>query len=136
MIFSVLVAILSLCFGVYKNVEAGNAREFAYEQAYRMMGVVGAAPLTSSAKATLLDAATASLGAPAPVLDFSSSSAGAPTSSGSCTVAQRSACIQTAREVARINMTCAQRTTSPEACAQLRAVVPGDAIKSCVVCFQ
>ena len=133
MIFSVLVSIISLCFGVYKNIEAGNARGFAYEQTYRLLAIVNQSGVSTSAKNDITSSALSSLGTPEPVLNFSDSNASAPVQEV-CSEYVKAQCITTAQQVARLNATCAINKTS-EACAQADALRMGSLVQSCVPCF-
>lgn len=135
MIFSVLVSIVSLGFGVYKNVEAGNARGFAYEQAYRIMGLVNEANIGPTAKANILDSALGSLGTPPPVVDLSRSSADAPVPEAACAETLKSTCVEMAGRIAGLNATCVMSKGSADACGQadtLKSEIDGLA---CVTCF-
>lgn len=135
MIFSVAVSILSLGFGVYKNIEAGNARGFAYEQAYRVMGIVSDANIGPAAKANILEASLASLGTPPPVIDLSRSSADAPADPDACAVAVQTSCIRLAGELAKLNAACVKAGPSSEACVSadtLRADIDANV---CIQCF-
>lgn len=135
MIFSVLVSVASLLFGVYKNIEAGNARGFAYEQAYRIMGVVREANIGPTVKANILDAALGSLGTPPPVIDLSRSSADAPIDPDACLPSVQAVCISKAGDLARLNALCVQGAGSVEACAQAVAVKADIDAATCVACF-
>jgi len=135
MIFSVLVSIVSLGFGVYKNVEAGNARGFAYEQAYRILGVVKEANIGPAAKASIVDAALGTLGTPPPVIDLSRSSADAPVDPGACKPSQRSACVRMAGELAQYNKLCMAQGPVSESCLRADALKSDIDAQSCVICF-
>jgi len=135
MIFSVLVSVASLLFGVYKNIEAGNARGFAYEQAYRIMSIVRDANIGPATKATILDAALGKLGTPPPVIDLSRSSADAPVDPDACLPSVEAACITKAGELARLNAVCMQGAGSVEACAQAVTVKADIDAAACIVCF-
>lgn len=135
MIFSVLVSVFSLGFGVYKNIEAGNARGFAYEQAYRILGAVQDANIGSATKATIVDAAFASLATPPPVVDLSRSSADAPVPAEACTETVKTRCIALAQSLAQANALCAREQEPGNACAsasQFRMSIDNTA---CVQCF-
>lgn len=135
MIFSVLVSIASLGFGVYKNIEAGNARGFAYEQAYRIMGIVDDASVGPAAKASILNAALGSLGTPVPVIDLSRSSADAPPEPGTCSAALKSTCVRMAGELAGLNAACTKIPADMDACAQADALKADIDSRSCITCF-
>jgi hypothetical protein len=107
MIFSVMLSVVSVGFGLYKNIEAGNARGFAYEQAYRIMGIVQQANIGANAKASILDQAMDTLATPPPVLDLSRSSADQPVAEA-CTDVQRASCEALASQLADTNVACAE----------------------------
>src|SRR4030042_1407748 len=75
MIISVLVSVVSVGFGLYKNIEAGNARGYAYEQAYRVLNVVQQANISTAAKAAITNDALETFGTPPPVIELSRSRA-------------------------------------------------------------
>lgn len=135
MIFSVAVSIVSLIFGVYKNIEAGNARGFAYEQAYRVMSVVQDANIGPATKASILEASLAVLGTPPPVVDLSRSSADAPADPDACPAALAASCIELAGDLARLNALCVRTGPGTDAC--LAADVRKEDIdaESCITCF-
>lgn len=135
MIFSVMVSILSLGFGVYKNIEAGNARGFAYEQAYRIMGVVNNSNIGPTAKANILGVALGSLSTPPPVIDLSRSSADAPVPEAACTETQKTSCIQMATRMASLNATCVTSKGSADACQQADVLRADIDAQSCITCF-
>jgi hypothetical protein len=135
MIFSVLVSVASLLFGVYKNIEAGNARGFAYEQAYRIMGVVREANIAPAAKANILDTALGMLSAPPPVIDLSRSSADAPADPQACLESLRVSCIQKAGDLAALNAVCMRSTTNTDACAQASVLKADIDAALCITCF-
>lgn len=132
MIFSVLLSVVSVSFGLYKNIEAGNARGFAYEQAYRVMGVVQQANISAVAKANILDQGMDLFATPPPVLDLSRSSADQPVPQA-CTDAQRLSCERLASELAQINVACtkAKDATCTAALGLKRAVFD----QGCFTCF-
>lgn len=134
MIFSVLLSVVSLAFGVYKNVEAGNAKGFAYEQAYRIMGVVQKSDISSGAKASILNAALGSLTTPPPVLDLSRSSASVPTTQV-CSEQQVAQCGTLAANLAAANTTCSQSKGTASACALIGGLKTEIANQQCVICF-
>lgn len=134
MIFSVVVSLVSLGFGVYKNIEAGNARGFAYEQAYRVMSAVKTANIGLNAKASIIDAALGSLATPPPVIDLSRSSADAPVPEGTCSETVKTACVRLAGSLAQSNALCAKNATS-DACAQVDALKNQIDSQSCMTCF-
>lgn len=135
MIFSVLVSVVSLGFGVYKNIEAGNARGFAYEQAYRVMGAVNDANIAPVAKANILNAALASLSTPPPVIDLSRSSADVTTQEQACTDTQKSVCVGLAGQLAALNATCTKSKGVAIECSKADDVKAGIDAQDCVKCF-
>jgi len=108
MIFSVLVSVLSLGFGVYKNIEAGNARGFAYEQSYRVLDAVQEANIPASAKASIVDTALNGIATPPPVIDLSRSSADAGPVAGACADEQKRLCADLASRLGATNAACAR----------------------------
>lgn len=135
MIFSVLVSVASLGFGVYKNIEAGNARGFAYEQAYRVLNVVNSAQIGSAAKANILSAALGSLGAPQPVIDLSRSSADVAAQTQSCSGALQNNCIVLAEQLAGLNATCVRDKKTGDACIRAERIKSDIKAMGCVSCF-
>ena len=135
MIFSVLVSVLSLGFGVYKNIEAGNAKGFAYEQAYRVMGAVQQSTISAGAKADILDAALGSLATPPPVIDLSRSSADTTAQQQVCTQVQKDACVTQAGELAGLNATCTRNKNTGDACSQADQLKSDIASQQCLKCF-
>lgn len=135
MIFSVLVSVFSLGFGVYKNIEAGNARGFAYEQAYRILGAVQDSDIGPGTKAAIVDAAFASFATPPPVVDLSRSSADAPVLAEACTETVKTRCVALAQSLAQANALCAREQEPGDACmnaSQFRMIIDSTA---CVQCF-
>ena len=136
MVVSVMVSVVSLGFGFYKNIEANNARGFAFEQAYRVMGLVEEADISDTAKATILSSALESFGAPDPVIDLSRSSADVGDMSSVCTPAQQVACASLGERLGRENRACAlsNEPTGPVCgqAAQTRAQITQD---GCWQCF-
>jgi hypothetical protein len=135
MIFSVLVSVVSLAFGVYKNIEAGNARGFAYEQAYRVMGVVKESDIGPVAKANILNAALGVLGTPPPVIDLSRSSADAPADPDACPAATLASCTSMAADLADLNAACVQYGAYSAHCERADAVKADIDAASCISCF-
>jgi hypothetical protein len=134
MIFAVLISVTSVGFGVYKNIEAGNARGFAYEQAYRILGAVQKADIADGAKASIVDAALGSFATPAPVIDLSRSSADVGQTQ-ICTEAEKAACTTTAVQLADANIACTRSKGTDQAClvaAQLKNYIIA---QGCFVCF-
>jgi hypothetical protein len=132
MIFSVLLSVVSVGFGLYKNIEAGNARGFAYEQAYRVMGVVQEANIGTTAKANILDAALGTLATPPPVIDLSRSSADQPTDEV-CTEQQRVTCGILARQLGEVNAACEKAKDA--VCAAAVTLKSEVVTRGCFVCF-
>lgn len=96
LMFSVLLSVVSLLFGIYKNVEAGNARSFAYQQAYEVLAVVAQSNMSPYLKAQITDAALAGIGTPPPVIDVGRSSADTATVPTACSQQEVDACIHAA----------------------------------------
>jgi len=133
MIFSVLVSIASLGFGVYKNVEAGNAKGFAYEQAYRVMGVVRDSNISSGQKATILNAALGVISTPPPVIDLSRSSADVG-QAPACSPVRVIQCGELSVSLAEQNTACAKAPTGP-ACAAATTLKDEIRQTDCITCF-
>ena len=62
MTVSVLISIVSIGFGVFKNIEAGNNRAFIYEQAYDIIGTIQEANISDQAKTQMTNDAAPLLG--------------------------------------------------------------------------
>lgn len=133
MIFSVLLSVLSLSFGVYKNIEAGNARGFAYEQAYRVMGAVQDANISASAKATIIDEALTTLATPPPVVDLSRSSADAGPTQGACADDVKAFCAAQAELLGEANAVCVR--AKDVVCAPAAAIRADIVAHGCFRCF-
>lgn len=133
MIFSVLVSILSLGFGVYKNVEAGNAKGFAYEQAYRILAVVRDSNISSSQKATIVDAALGVISTPPPVIDLSRSSAD-PGDAGGCTAERMAQCVELSASLGEVNAACA-KPPADAVCAAATRLKDKVRQSDCFTCF-
>jgi hypothetical protein len=131
MIISVFVSVVSVGFGVYEGFRANNTQAFIYEQAYRIMGTVQKANISSAAKAQITDEALSALGTPAPVIDLSRSSADVG-STETCTESQKTVCTDLASQLAAANAKC--KGSSPE-CQTVSALKKDIASKSCYVCF-
>jgi|GEM_PF-5705928 len=134
MIFSVMVSIISLGFAVYKNIEAGNARGFAYEQTYRLMAIVNQSAISTSAKNDIFHSGFSSLGTPEPVINFSDSSASAPADE-TCSEYVKAQCISAARQIADFNAICEKGNGAVDACAQANALQTSSLVQSCIPCF-
>lgn len=124
MIIAVLVSVASLGFGVYKNIEANNAKGFAFEQAYRVMNVVKTANIGGVAKASILNAALGTLTTPPPVIDLSQSNA-ATVEAQACSDALKNTCIDLAQQLATANTTRASTT-------ELKKTIDA---QNCFICF-
>ncbi len=135
MIFSVLISVASLGFGVYKNIEAGNAKGFVYEQAYRVMGAVNGASIGSAAKASILDAALGTFGTPPPVIDLSRSSADTPVKGQICTEAVIDSCVNLAGQLAALNASCLRSKSDGNACVQATQMKLDIDSLGCLNCF-
>lgn len=133
MIFSVLVSVASLGFGVYKNIEAGNAKGFAYEQAYRIMGVVRDAGISSYQKAAILDAAMDALATPPPVIDLSRSSADV-SAVPACEPERVARCTALSESLAEANAACA-KDASASACPYAVSLKTDIQQADCITCF-
>lgn len=132
MIFSVLLSVASVGFGLYKNIEAGNARGFAYEQTYRVLGVVQDANISDSAKASILDAALGVLTTPPPVLDLSRSSAD-DAEPPVCLASLLVSCASLAERLGEANTACAK--VKDTVCAPAIALKRDITARGCVTCF-
>ena len=135
MIFSVLISVASLGFGVYKNIEAGNAKGFVYEQAYRVIGAVNKASIGPAAKASIVDAALGTFGTPPPVIDLSRSSADTPAAEPVCSEALISSCVQVAGQLAALNAACLRDKGVGDACVQATQMKLDIDGLGCLNCF-
>ena len=135
MIFSVFISIASLGFGVYKNIEASNAKGFVYEQAYRVMGAVNSSQIGPAAKANILGAALATLGTPPPVIDLSRSSADEPAPAPVCLDALVNNCLNLAGQMATLNTSCLKSKSVGDACTQATIVKAQIDTLGCFKCF-
>jgi hypothetical protein len=133
MIFSVLVSIASLGFGVYKNVEAGNAKGFAYEQAYRILGVVRDSTIPSSQKAAIVDAALGVISTPPPVIDLSRSSADV-SEVPACTPERAAQCVELSASLADANAACSKPPVDT-ICAAAEVLKNEIKQSDCIFCF-
>ena len=134
MIFSVLLSLASVAFGVYKNIEAGNAQSFAYEQAYRVMNSVQQANISETAKSFIVDNALAGLSVPPPVIDLSRSSADDSTPQ-LCSEEQRSVCRKLAQDLASANTACTRGKGVSPACAEATGIKEDITAQSCITCY-
>lgn len=133
MIFSVLLSTVSVMFGLYKHIEAGNAKGFAYEQAYRIVGTIERANIGASAKANLSAAALRQIGEPPPVIDLSRSRADEPASGSSCTASRQDACRVLARQLGAVNDAC--RAAADAACVAAVPLTNAVTEQGCTACF-
>ena len=136
MVIAVMVSIVSVGFGVFKNIEAGNNRAFIYEQAYDIIGTIQEADIAPNTKIQMTNAALAKIGAPSPVINLSQSSADVGDDVGACSYEQEQRCALLADSLGRENVACARskEPTGP-VCAQAsrtRALIVSE---NCVVCF-
>lgn len=135
MIFSVFISIASLGFGVYKNIEAGNAKGFVYEQAYRIIGAVNESSIGPAAKANIINAALATLGTPPPVIDLSRSSADEPSPAPVCLATLSTRCLVLAENLAALNIACIRSNEVGDACTQATQVKTDIQALECTKCF-
>lgn len=135
MIFSVFISIASLGFGVYKNIEASNAKGYVYQQAYRVMGAVDNAQIGPAAKANILNAALAALGTPPPVIDLSRSSADEPAPAPVCLESLTKNCLNLAGQLAALNVSCLRAKSVGDACTQATQVKAQIDTLGCYKCF-
>lgn len=135
LIFSVLVSIVSITFGVYKNAEAGNARNFAYEQTYRVLGQISDIAVSAAAKASIVNATLTSLGAPAPIVDFSQSNAQDPNASATCSRAVRDVCVARAKALSTVNAQCARSDPDSAICQSAATLIHDISQRNCITCF-
>ncbi len=133
LIFSVIVSIVSVTFGVYKNIEAGNAKGFAYEQTYRALNVVQQANISSAAKSSIIGTVLAGLRTPPPVVDLSRSSAAVPTPTA-CELQKQTACGSLADTLANANAACV-KTNTPADCKAAEQAKRDILTQSCIPCF-
>jgi hypothetical protein len=135
MIFSVFISLVSLGFGVYKNIEAGNAKGFVYEQAYRVMGAVNDSNIGPAAKANILSAALGSLATPPPVIDLSRSSAAEPSPAPVCLDTLANNCLNLAGQLATLNVSCLRSNNAGDACAAASQMKQQIDTLGCLKCF-
>jgi len=132
MIISVIVAVASLGFGVYKNIEAGNARGFAYEQAYRIIGQIQEANISQAVKTQMTAQVIASLGAPVSVFDVGRSGA-ATIPSETCNAGEQSQCLASAQALGEANVACTKLGPGSVECQN--AVQLSEEVRACIKCF-
>jgi hypothetical protein len=135
MIISVLVSLVSVGFGVYKNIEAGNAKGFAYQQVYRVLGAVDQSSIPSSVKANITEAALGKLSAPPPVIDLSRSSADSGTVQPACPIVQVARCGTLASDLAAANDACLRSKGVSDDCSRATALKESIVTERCVACF-
>lgn len=135
MVISVMVSVVSVGFGFYQNIAAGNSTAFIYEQAYRIIGQIQEANIPASAKAQLTDDALKGLGAPPPVIDLSQSSADIG-DGGPCDAATEALCTGLGERLGVENASCekGKEPTGPVCgqAARTRAEISGG---GCFTCF-
>lgn len=136
MIISVMVSVVSVGFGFYKNIEAENNRAFIYEQAYEIIGSIQEANIAPQTKAQLTDDALRGLGAPPPVIDLSRSRADVGDGERVCTPAQEQRCTRLADDLGRENGVCVRsREPTGPLCAQAARTKALIVSEQCFVCF-
>jgi hypothetical protein len=135
MIFSVFVSIASLGFGVYKNIEAGNAKGFVYEQAYRVIAAVNKSSIGPVAKASIVDAALSTFATPPPVIDLSRSSADTTAGTAVCSETLIRSCVSSAGQLAMLNALCISSKGAGDACAQATQMKLNIDGLGCLNCF-
>ena len=133
LISAVLLAIVSVAFGLYKNIEAGNAKGFAYQQTYRALNAVQQANISSAEKSSITGTVLGGLSTPPPVVDLSRSSAAVPTV-GACTAAQQDTCAVLAATLGAANATCS-KTNLPADCTKAQQIRKDILSASCISCF-
>ena len=134
MIFAVLVSVVSVSFGVYKNFEAKNNHAFIYEQAYRIIGQIKDADIPTSAKNALTGAALSVLSTPPPVIDLSRSSAANPTPQA-CSEQKLNQCSVLASDLAAAHAQCTQSKGTGPACTQAQQLTSQITSQDCVACY-
>lgn len=136
MIISVMVSVVSVGFGFYKNIEAGNNRAHIYETAYGIIGSIQDSNIPAQTKAQLTDDALRNLTAPPPVIDLSRSSADVGDDEGACTFEQERECTALADNLAIENQACARskEPTGP-VCAQAARTRTMITSQGCFSCF-
>jgi hypothetical protein len=113
MIFSVLVAVFSLGFGLYKNIEANLLEDHATAQVYRALGAVQQANIPVLSKNAITSDALSRLETPPQVIDLSRSSAD-----------ESDVSICTAERLARCDALGLAQPAANEACARAGAGSP------------
>lgn len=135
MIFSVLISVASLGVGLYKNIEAGNAKGFAYEQAYQVLSVVQQANIPDDIKATILQQALSVIGTPPAVFDLSRSSADVGDARQVCSDVLRASCATLAARLGEANTACTQAKGAGLSCQEAAALKENITASACVTCF-
>jgi hypothetical protein len=131
-----MVSVISVGFGFYKNIEAGNNRAFIYETAYGIIGSIQDADIPLQAKSQLTADALLNLGAPPPVIDLSRSSADVGDDPEACTVRQKQECTALANSLGIENTACAKSNEpTGRACAQAAQTRSAIVSQSCFACF-
>ena len=134
MVVAVLISVVSVSFGVYKNFEAKNNHAFIYEQAYKIINKIQNANISSMAKSQLTGAALGVLGTPVPVLDFSQSSASTPISQA-CTEAKIMQCNGLAAQLAHANASCAKSKGIANDCGLAGEIKSTISARGCFSCY-
>ena len=136
MTVSVLISIVSVGFGVFKNIEAGNNRAFIYEQAYDIIGTIQEADIPVQTKAQMTNDALSKISAPPPVIDLSQSSADVGDNASACTYEKQQECTRLADALGRENVACAKskEPTGP-LCAQASRTRTMVISEGCFTCF-
>lgn len=135
MVISVMVSVVSVGFGFYQNIAAGNNRAFIYEQAYRIIGQIQEANIPVQTKAQLTDDALKGLGVPPPVIDLSQSSADIG-DGGPCDGATEALCTSLGNQLGVENAACekGKEPTGP-VCGQAARTRGRIAQEGCFTCF-
>lgn len=134
MIAAVLISVVSVSFGVYKNFEASNNHAFIYQQAYQIINKIQTANIPPATKNQLTASALGVLGTPVPVLDFSQSSA-APIDERACSVAQENSCGSLASQLASANAACSKSKGVAADCVLAGELKSSIVAQGCFVCY-
>lgn len=134
LLLAVLVSVASLGIGVYQHIEAGNAKGFTYEQAYRLMDVIQRAPISGNVKADMLSAALNALATPPPVIDLSQSHADTPVAR-ICDEAKVAACSALAVDLAGANTDCRRNKNTSDSCNRADALRKQIITNQCIACY-
>jgi hypothetical protein len=134
MIFSVLVSVASLGFGVYKNLEADVMRDHASAQVYRALGAVQQASIPTTQKNSITSDALSRLETPPQVIDLSRSSADE-AGDGICPAERLSRCDQLGRAQPAANDACTAAGAGSPECAAADLVTIEIKETACVSCY-